>query len=47
MRFSLGLQPTILPISYYRKMEKIIVDYQVVFCALITDLSKALFHMTL
>lgn len=41
MRFSLGLQPTILPISYYRKMEKIIVDYQVVFCALITDLSKA------
>ena len=41
MRFSLGLQPTILPISYYRKIEKIIVDYQVVFCALITDLSKA------
>ena len=40
MRFSQGLQCTALPVSYDRKMEKI-VDYGGVFGALLTDLSKA------
>ena len=40
MRFSQGLQCTALPVSYERKMEKI-VDYGGVFRALLTDLSKA------
>ena len=41
MRFSQGLRCTALPVSYDRKMEKKIVDYGVVFGALLTDLSKA------
>ena len=39
MRFSQGLQCIALPVSYDRKMEKI-VDYRGVFGALLTDLSK-------
>ena len=39
MWFSQGLQCTALPVSYDRKMEKI-VNYGGVFGALLTDLSK-------
>ena len=41
MRFLQGLQRTALPVSYGRKMEKI-VDCGGVFGVLLTDLSKAL-----
>ena len=41
MRFLQGLQLTALPVSYGRKMEKI-VDCGGVFGVLLTDLSKAL-----
>ena len=42
MRFSQGLQCRTLPVSYDRKMEKI-VNYGGVFGALLTDLSKAFY----
>ena len=46
MRFSQGLQCTALPVSYDRKMEKI-VDCEGVFGALLTLKPLIVFHMTL